>query len=304
MLSGVVSVLANGLIDGATLFLVAVGLNLIFGVLGVLNVAHGSFYAIGAFAAASAWLLIAHAHLPPWLIYPALVIVAAAVGVGFGPVVERVLLRSTYAVGSRVGSESLQLLTTYALFLMLEDIQKLVWGVQPYYTGDILLLLGRARIAGVPYTGYQLLLLPVAGAVLVGMRLFLRRTTLGRFVVAVAENAEMASAMGINVGWVWGASFSLGTALAALGGALSSPEIGVSVGIGADMVVLSFAVAAVAGLGQIEGAALASFLIGTARAAAVFVAPELSSVAPYLIMLAVLLVRPYGLLGVPQQRRL
>lgn len=304
MVTTALTALVNGLIDGATLFLVAAGLNLIFGVAGILNVAHGSFYAIGAFGAATAWVLLSQAHAPPWLIFPALVAVAAVVGAGLGPPVERFLLRSTYLEGTRVRSESLQLLTTYALFLMLEDVQKLVWGVQPYYTGDILLLLGRTRIGGVPYTNYQLLLLLVAAAVLLGLRVFLRRTTVGRFVVAVTENAEMARALGINVGWVWGASFSLGTALAALGGTLSSPEIGVSVGIGADMVVLSFAVAAVAGLGQIEGAALASLLIGVGRAIAVFVAPELSTVAPYLLMLAVLLVRPYGLLGVPEQRRL
>jgi branched-chain amino acid transport system permease protein len=297
-------ILANGLVDGATLFLVAVGLNLIFGVAGVLNVAHGSFYALGAFSAATAWAWIAHAHAPPWLVYPAFVAAAGALGVALGPAVERVLVRPTYAAGAGMKRESLQLLTTYALFLVLEDVQKMVWGVQPYYTGEVLLLAGRTRLGGVLFTNYQLLLLPAAGAVLLGLRYFLRRTTTGRFVVAVTETPEMAAALGIDVGGVRGASFALGTALAALGGALSSPEIGVAVGIGADMVVLSFAVAAVAGLGRIEGAAVAALLIGVARAAAVFVVPELSSVAPYLIMLAVLLVKPYGLAGAPEKRRL
>jgi branched-chain amino acid transport system permease protein len=300
----VLPALLNGLIDGVTLFLVAVGLNLIFGVMGVLNVAHGSFYAIGAFAAASVWLLLPSLHASPLWGYPAMLVIAALVGGALGPVVERVVLRSTYAAGSATAREGLQLLTTYALFLILEDVQQIVWGVQPYYTGQGLLLLGRSNIAGLPYTNYQLLLLPVGAAVFLGLRWFLRRAAVGRFIVAVTESVEMSYAMGINVAWVRGFSFALGTALAALGGALSAPTIGVSIGIGADMVVLSFAVAAVAGLGQIEGALIASLLIGVARAAAVFIAPELSSVAPYIIMTVVLLFKPYGLLAVPQRRRI
>jgi branched-chain amino acid transport system permease protein len=300
----VIPTFVNGLIDGGTLFLVAVGLNLIFGVMGVLNVAHGSFYAIGAFAAASAWGLLAAAHVTPWLTFPALFVIAAAIGGTCGPLVERSLLRFTYAAESRTQAESLQLLITYALFLVLEDVQKMVWGVQPYYTGQALLLLGRSRIAGLSYTNYQLLLIPLAAAVFLALRWFLRRAAAGRFVVAVIESPDMAYAMGINVGWVRGFAFALGTALAALGGALSSPTIGVSIGIGADMAVLSFAVAAVGGLGQIEGAVIASLIIGIAHALAVFVFPELSSVAPFVIMLVVLLFKPYGLMGVPQRRRI
>ncbi len=296
--------LINGAIDGVTLFLVAVGLNLIFGVMGVLNVAHGSFYAIGAFAAASAWGLLAAGHLTPWLTYPALFVIAAVVGSACGPLVERTLLRSTYTAETRTQAESLQLLITYALFLILEDVQRIVWGVQPYYTGQGLLLLGRSQIAGMSYTNYQLLLMPVGAAVFLALRWFLRHAAIGRFVVAATESPDMAYAMGINVNWVRGFAFALGTALAALGGALSSPTIGVSLGIGADMAVLSFAVAAVAGLGQIEGALLASLIIGVARAFAVFTAPELSSVAPFVIMVLVLVFKPYGLMGVPQRRRI
>lgn len=296
--------LLNGLIDGVTLFLVAAGLNLIFGVMGVLNVAHGSFYAIGAFAAASAWLFLASVHASPLWGYPAMLVVAALVGVVLGPPVERIVLRPTYAACTTTAREGLQLLITYALFLILEDVQQIVWGVQPYYTGEGLQLLGRTRIAGLPYTNYQLLLLPVGAAVFLGLHWFLRRAVVGRFIVAVTEGADIAYAMGIDVAWVRGFSFALGTALAALGGALSSPAIGVSVGIGADMVVLSFAVAAVAGLGQTEGAMIASLIIGVARAVAVFVVPELSSVAPYVIMAVVLLFKPYGLLAAPQKRRI
>ncbi len=304
VLGPLISATINGITYGTTLFLVAVGLSLVFGVLRVLNVAHGSFYAIGAFTAASAWLLISSLHLSPFLVYPALFVGAALIGAALGPVVERFGLRWTYGAGSPAERENLQLLATYAIFLILEDVQKLVWGVQPYYSGGALRLLGNTTIAGIPYTNYQLLLIPLAIVLLLGLRWGLRHTVTGKFVVAVEENPEMATAMGINVGWVYAATFAVGTALAALGGALSSPTIGVSTGIGAQMIVLSFAVVAVAGLGQIEGAAIAALVIGIAYSMAVFFFAELSSVVPYLIMVAVLLVRPYGLFGAPGKRRI
>src|SRR5699024_8660464 len=124
------SAIINGVTYGATLFLVAVGLSLVFGVLRILNVAHGSFYAIGAFAAASAWLLISSLGLSPYLIYPALFLAAALVGIALGPILERLLLRWTYTAGAASQRENLQLLATYAIFLILEDAQKLLWGVQ------------------------------------------------------------------------------------------------------------------------------------------------------------------------------
>lgn len=298
------SAIINGVTYGATLFLVAVGLSLIFGVLRILNVSHGSFYAIGAFTAASAWILISSLGWSPYLIYPGLVLSAVVVGVILGPVLERWLLRWTFRLGTLAEREKLQLLATYAVFLILEDLQKLVWGVQPYYSGSALQLLGNTSINGIPYTNYQLLLVPVAAVVLVGLRLAFRRTTTGKFVVAVAEDPEMASAMGINVSWIYTVTFTVGSTLAALGGAAASPTTGVTIGIGADMIVLSFAVVAVAGLGQIEGAAVAALVIGVAHAIAVFFAPELSSVVPYLIMVAVLLFKPFGLFGVPDKRRI
>lgn len=298
------SATVSGITYGATLFLVAVGLSLVYGVQRVLNVAHGSFYAIGAFAAASAWLLISALHWSPYLIYPALFVAAILVGGILGPLLERFVLRWTYTVGSLAERENIQLLATYAVFLVLEDVQKLVWGVQPYYSGGALQLLGNSRIAGIPYTNYQLLLVPVAILVLVGLRWALRHTVTGKFMVAVQEDPEMASAMGINVGRIFTISFAVGSILAALGGALSSPTIGVTIGIGADMIVLSFAVVAVAGLGHIAGAAVAALVIGVAYSMAVFFFAELSSVVPYLIMVAVLLVKPYGLFGTAERRRI
>ncbi len=302
MLDQLVSATIDGLTSGATLFLVAVGLSLIFGVLRVLNVAHGSFYAIGAFMAAVVWSLLGAAGLPSLLIYPGLVVIAIAVGIVIGPIIERCLLHWSFSVEPQSRREVIQLLATYAIFLILEDGQKLVFGTQPYYSGGALGLLGTTRIAGILHTNYQLLLIPLSGIVLLLLRLFLSKTRSGRCLIAVAEDAEVSATMGVRVTRMQTFSFTLGAVLAALGGALASPAIGVTIGIGADMVVLSFAVVAIAGLGQIEGTAVASILIGVAHSLTVFFLPILDTVSPYLIMLLVLLVRPMGLFGMQRQR--
>lgn len=294
----------NGVTYGATLFLVAVGLSLIFGVLRILNVSHGSFYALGAFSAASAWMLISAAGVSPYLIYPALLVAAIAVGVVLGPIVERLFLRWTFGIRNAADRENIQLLTTYAIFLILENGIKLIWGGQPYYSGGALSLLGISRIGGIVYPNYKLALIVVAIVVLIALRCMLKYTRIGKFIVVVADDPELAQAIGISVNKVYIVTFSVGAALAALGGAAASPTIGVTTGIGADMIVLSFAVVAVAGLGQIEGAAVAALVIGVAHGLAVFYANEITALVPYIIMVAVLLVRPNGLFGATEQRRI
>ena len=144
----------------------------------------------------------------------------------------------------------------------------------------------------------------VALAVLLALRLFLRRTLSGRLILAVTEDREAATSIGIDADRIYLLTFVLGASLAAFGGALASATTSVLPGIGADMIVLSFAVAATAGLGQIEGAALAALLIGLGRSFAVYLMPELEVLIPYLIMLLVLLWRPEGLFGVARTRKI
>jgi branched-chain amino acid transport system permease protein len=295
--------LLDGLAYAALVFMVAVGLNLIFGVMRIINVAHGSLFAIGAYAAASLGLFFAARGMPPGSGFVALILAAALVGAILGPLIERLVLRRIYAQ-----EEVLQLLVTFALFMILEDVQKLIWGVQPVFYDAPMKLLGTVDVpfAGdvIPFTVYQLFVLPgVALATLVGLAWFLRRTLTGRVIVAVTTDREAASAMGIDAAKVMLMTFTFGAALAALGGALASPTTTLVPGIGASTIVLSFAVVATAGLGQIEGAAISSLLIGIGRSAAVYLAPELEVVVPYIIMVAVLLVRPQGLFGVVETRR-
>jgi branched-chain amino acid transport system permease protein len=298
------SLFALALMDGvsyaALLFLVALGLTLIFGVMRILNIAHGSLYAWGGYFAATLGLAITQFGLPAWLGLPALFVAALIIGGLLGTLLEWALLR-------RILDKDpiLQLLVTFAAFMVLEDVQRLIWGVQPVFVSDVVNQLGTISVAGVTYTRYQLLVLPaVAVAAFFGLRWFLGRTALGRQVTAVTHHREVATAMGVNTHRVTWLTIALGGALGALGGALASPTTSFTPGIGADMMVLSFAVVATAGLGQIGGAALAALMIGLARSFAVYLMPEMEVLMPYLIMVGVLLLRPEGLFTTVAARRI
>lgn len=298
MFANYVPLIVDGLADAALIFFVAVGLTLVFSVVRILNVAHGSFYALGAYVSVvvGAWLV---GLGWPLLSLAALLISPVLIAVALGPVIERTLLRWTYG-----RPEALQILVTFGLFLVLEDAQKLIFGVQPYSQDKPMQLLGVSQIGGIIYLNYQLLLIGLAVAVAVGLRLLLKRTRIGKLIVAVVADRELAQTVGIDAPRVFVLAFSIGVFLAALGGALASPTVGVSPGLGAETIVLAFAVAAIGGLGQIEGAALAAILVGLSRAAAIYFIPEFQPVVPYLVMLAVLLVRPYGLFGSVGLRRI
>lgn len=290
----------DGISYAALAFLVAVGLTLIFGVLRVLNVAHGSLYAMGAYVTASVSAAVFAAGFAPWLAFPLMLIAAAVVGVVVGGPIEKLLLSRIYDM-----EEVLQILLTFAVFMILEDVQRLIWGSQPLFVSGAVDVLGTVEVFGIIYTTYQLILLPaVAVVVLILLRLGLRRTLTGRLILAVTEDREAALSIGIDAERVYLITFVVGAMLAALGGALASATTSVLPGMGADMIVLSFAVVATAGLGRIEGAAIAALLIGLGRSFAVYLAPELEVLVPYLIMLGVLLIRPQGLFGAPEARKI
>jgi branched-chain amino acid transport system permease protein len=289
----------DGLSYAALLFLVSLGLTLVFGVMRVLNVAHGSMYACGGYLAATIGLAIGKFGWSPVLMLPGLLLAALVVGGLLGSVMEVGLMR-------RILDKDpiLQLLVTFAAFMILEDLQRLIWGVQPYFVSDVVNLLGTTSVVGVVYTRYQLMVLPgMAIAAFVGLRYFLNRTSLGRQITAITHHREVATAMGVNASAVSLLTFVIGAVLGALGGALASPTTSLVPGVGAEMMVLSFAVVATAGLGQIGGAAISALLIGLARSFAVYLAPEVEVLVPYLIMVAVLLVRPQGLFATVDARR-
>ena len=294
-----VVILLDGVLYAAVLFLVAAGLTLVYGVMRILNIAHGSLYALGAYAGTSLVLVYLKTGGPPPLMYLALLAGAVVAGAIVGPLVERLLLRPIYG-----REEVVQLLVTYSLFLILEDVMKLLWGVDPYYVAKPYAFLGTVTIAGVRYAWYQLLLIAVALATGVLVSLAIRGTRLGRMIVAVTADREISATLGINVGRVYTLAFTAGAILAGLGGALVAPLISVAPGISVEAIVLAFAVVVIGGLGSLEGAALGALIVGITRAAAVQLFPEIELATVYLIMVAVLLFRPRGLFGEWETRRI
>ncbi len=299
MTQTLIPLLVDALANAALIFFVAVGLTLVFSVLRILNVAHGSFYSIGAYVAASLGLWIVSIGAPPWLTFPALLLSAALVAALFGPLIEHTLIRWTYGK-----SEAVQILVTFGLFLILEDLQRLLFGVQSIYSDTPMSLLGVSEIGGIIYLNYQLVLVGLAVMVLVGLRVFVRHTRTGRLLTAVVADREVSLAMGIDTNRMFMIAFTLGVFLAALGGAMATPTTGVAPGLGADTMVLAFAVAAIGGLGQVEGAALAAIIVALAKVLAIYFMPALDAVAPYIVMVVVLSIRPHGLFGTAQTRRI
>jgi branched-chain amino acid transport system permease protein len=293
--------LVDGVSYGSLLFLVALGLTLIFGVMGILNVAHGALYAFGGYLACTLvqWAM-ASTQAPTVLLVVALLVAAVIVGLVLGGVLELGLLRFV-----QDKNPVLQLLITFGAFLMLEDIQTLIWGSTPYTANELVNRFGNVELFGVTYTGYQLIFIPLVALLVYGLLQYaLRYTRLGKQIIAVTHNAEVATALGIHARRIRLVTFVVGAMFGALGGALAAPTTSLVPGVGTDMIVLSFSVVATAGMGQITGALIAALMIGLARALAVYTYPEFEVVVPYLIMVIVLLVRPNGLFVTAQARRI
>lgn len=289
----------DGLSYASLLFLVALGMTLVFGVMRILNMAHGSLYAFGGYVAASIGLWVAAAGVPPAWSLVVLVLAAILVGTVLGAAMELSLLRRIYDK-----EPMLQLLVTFAAFMIFEDLQRMIFGVQPYSYSAIVDYLGVVDVIGITYTRYQLFVLPGAAILIfIALRSFLKYSRMGKQIVAVAHHREVSMAMGINVKRICLFTFVVGSILGALGGALALPTTSWVPGSGAEMIVLSFAVVATAGLGQIEGALVAAVLIGLTRSFAVYLLPEIEVLVPYLIMVLVLLFKPEGLFSVAQARR-
>ncbi len=291
------------LMDGATfaavLFLLSVGLTLIYGVLRILNVSHGGIYALGAYTATFLALKLLGFGYNPYWSYPMLLAGALIAGLVTGPIIERLFLRRVYG-----RADAIQLLLTFSILLILDDLMKLIFGAQPMFVSEPYSLLGEFSLGGITYSWYQVLLIAVSvvfGGALVWV---VRGTRFGKLIVSVINDREISLAMGINVNRIYTLSFTLGALCAAVGGALIAPTIAVVPGFAVEVVVLSFAVIAIGGMGSLEGAALGALIVGLVRALAIHLFPELELVVIYLIMVLVLMVRPEGLFGEPELRRI
>ena len=293
------AVAADAVIYASWLFIIATGLTLVYGVMRILNMAHGSLYALGAYSAASlvgAWLRGGHAPLGS---YAMLLLAALLVGIVAGPLIERGLLRFTYGK-----DEILLILVTYALFLILEDAVKLVWGVESYFVSEPYGLLGNVELGPLSYPVYSGVLIGAAAVVGFALRFCLYQTKFGKLLTAVIYDRELAATLGIDVRRMYLITFALGTTLAALAGALTAPTVSVVPGIGVEIIVLAFAVVVIGGLGSLPGAALGALIVGLVRSAAVHFLPQVELFSIYVVMALVLAFRPRGLFVFAEARKI
>jgi branched-chain amino acid transport system permease protein len=273
------------LIIGMLLFLVAAGVSLIFGVLKVVNFAHGSFYMLGAY-----FTLTVYGATGSFL----LAVIAAALGVGlFGLLFERLIISRVY--GSQV---LMQLLVCYGVILILDDLVKIIWGAEFRSLGMPDAFLKPPLLLGggvVPVYYLFLIVLTLIIAVLLGLAI--TKTRLGKIVRAVAINPGMASALGINTGLVYAGVFLLGGLLAGLAGALAAPVRSIVSGMGLSVVVESFIVTVIGGMGSVAGALVGSLLIGLVRSFGTIGFPLFTEGLMFLLMAVVLVLKPSGLFG-------
>ena len=291
-MSAFANILVGGVFHAAVLFLVAAGLQLVFGVQKIINLACGSFYALGAYFGVTFIAYATQLGLSPWLIFPGLVIAGLSLGV-VGPPIER-MLRSVYG-----RDESFALLLTFALVLMFQDVFRFFWGANPRSLDNAYLIYGtiNTRDFGVPV--YNLLVIGAAITTAAALGALLGRTNFGRIVRATAENRAMAEALGVDVRRIYSVVFTLGAALGTTAGALIVPTAAASLDMAIEFVVEAFAVVVIGGLGSMPGALVGSLIVGLMRAFAIVLYPEFEVLAVYVIVIAVLLLRPAGLFGKP-----
>jgi branched-chain amino acid transport system permease protein len=287
--------LLNALFYAAVLFLIAAGLSLIYGVMRIVNLAHGSFYALGAYV--SAWAVggafgsalfgqIGLAGL--FLLLP----IGAFAIAALGAVVEPTLLRPLYR-----RPEEYVLLITFGLLMILEDAMKLIFGGTPLTAGAIMDSMGSFRIGGLLYPRYNILVVGIGVLAAFCLWWFIYRTRFGVILRATSQDRRMAAALGINVGRVYIQAFAIGCFMAGLGGAVVVPAQAAVLGMGIEALVLAFVVVVIGGLGSLEGALVGALIVAILRTLAIQFYAELELAILYLIAAAVLVVRPTGLFG-------
>ena len=285
--------LINGLSQGMLLFIIASGLSLVFGVLRVINFAHGSLYMIGAFVAFSLSTLMTGGSLHSFLI---LLLVVPPVLAVIGLVLEVSLFRRVY------GQEHLlQLLLTYALVLILDDLVRVVWGGDPRNVARPELLAGSVDILGLALPTYNVFILLVGPVIALGLWFLLYRTSAGNVIRATVSYPDTLGSLGVNVSWVMTSTFMLGCWLAGLGGVLTAALASIDLGIGMEKIIECFAVVVIGGLGSVGGALLGSLIIGVGQTFFQLPFGRWALVFPYALMALVLVLRPWGLFGKPER---
>jgi len=277
--------LFNGLVNGSFYALLSLGLAVIFGMMRIVNFAHGAFYMLGAFVA---YVLLQQAGIGFW---PSLVIAPLVIALA-GMVLERVLLRRLAGLDPLYG-----FLFTFGLTLLIQDGMRLRFGLQgqPYATPDE--LAGTVALGPVTYPAYRLFVIVFCLVVSVAVWFVIERTRLGMVVRAATERAELTRALGVDVDrWIT-PMFGFGLGLAAIAGVLAAPMRNVSPLMGSELIILTFAVVVIGGMGSIAGAIVAGFLVGVLSSVGAILDPAVEGIVAFALMAVLLLVRPSGLFG-------
>jgi branched-chain amino acid transport system permease protein len=277
--------LVNGLVYGMLLFMMSAGLSLIFGLMNVVNVAHGSFFMLGAFFSlavmkwtGSFWAALALGWIP---------------AVVLGVLMERIFMRKLYVRGHLD-----QVLLTFGFTFVFADLVRWVWGTEIFDLPVPEILSGVFNIAGVILPKYRLFLIALGGAIALALWLFLERSRVGAMVRASVDDAFTASGIGINVSVLFAAVFALGVGLAALGGTVAAPILGVYLGMDIEILIPAFIVVVIGGMGSLRGALVAGLFVGVVDTFGKAYFPDYALFIVYLLMVVVLLTRPQGLFGV------
>ena len=287
--------LLNSFFYAAVLFLIAAGLSLIYGVMRIVNLAHGALYALGAYV--SAWVVggaVGHAASGTLglagllLLLPVGAVAVAVVGAAIEPTLLRPLYRRP---------EEYHLLITFGLLMILEDAMKFLFGGTPLTAGSIMDHMGSIPIGRLLYPTYNLFVIAIGLIAALGLWWFIYRTKFGVILRATSQDRRMAAALGINVSRVYVQAFAIGCFMAGLGGAVVVPAQAAVLGMGIEALILAFVVVVIGGLGSLEGALVGALIVGLVRTAGIQFFPEIELAVLYLIATAVLLIRPTGLFG-------
>ena len=280
--------LMNSFSQAMNLFIIAAGLSLIFGVLRVINFAHGAFYMFGAY--------IVYSVAQEWTGNFWLGVAAAGLGLAVvAVIIERCLFQYIYDK-----EHLMQLLLTFAVVLILSDVAKIIWGTDQYSVSYPASMKGAVDLGVTFYPTYRLFLIVVGPAIAIGLWLFTERTRFGRLTRAATQDREMLSALGVNVPIIYTGVFILGSVLAGIGGGLAAPFNSPTPGMDATIIVDCFVIVIVGGLGSIWGSFIGAIIYGLVFNYGSVIVPNWQDVFPFLILLAVLLVRPWGLFGKPE----
>jgi branched-chain amino acid transport system permease protein len=292
-------ILMDILTYGAWIFIVSLGLTIIFGVLRILNLAHGSIYAVGAYIATTLGAIVVANDIYIGWVFPLMIAGTFLVAAVVGLLIERIFIARFYG-----RDEILLLLVTYAMFLAIEDVTKIIWGTSPKYLTGAYDLIGSFQIGGFTVSRYDLMLIIVALVCGAAAWLLFNRTNFGKVVAAVIENPEASRSFGVNTRRVYSAAFVIGLFFAALGGAFTAPMIAVQPGLAVSVIITSFAVVVIGGLGSIQGAAVGAIIVALAKVLSVHFAPSLELFSIYAAMLLTLLLKPEGLFSGAKVRKI